>query len=113
MLNEFSGQCHLNAVNKGFYEKVENIINKLENNQDKEVLENLFKCQQLLLIITELTEATEELRCNNINKFNVEIADTFLRLFDLVGYLNIDIEKEIKEKILINKKRPKLHNKEF
>jgi len=45
--------------------------------------------------------------------FEDEIADVFIRLGDLVGYLNIDIEKHIKMKMQYNATRPKLHGKEF
>jgi len=47
------------------------------------------------------------------NTFEDEIADTFIRLADLCGYLKIDIEKHIKAKIKYNKTRPKKHGKEF
>jgi len=45
--------------------------------------------------------------------FEDEIADVFIRLFDLCGYLKIDIEKHIKAKMQYNKTRPKKHGKEF
>lgn len=42
-----------------------------------------------------------------------EIADTFIRLLDHVGYLGIDIEKHIKLKLKYNSLRPKKHGKEY
>jgi NTP pyrophosphatase (non-canonical NTP hydrolase) len=47
------------------------------------------------------------------NCFETEIADTFIRLADLCGGLNIDIEKFIEMKMEYNKGREKLHGKRY
>ena len=94
-LNEYSKICHKIAVEKGFW-KASDII-----------------AVKLMLINSELCEALEADRKNDKENFKEEIADTFIRLFDLCGYLNIDIEKEINGKMIINKGRPKLHGKRY
>lgn len=45
--------------------------------------------------------------------FEDEIADTIIRLLDLCGYLDIDIESHIKTKLEYNKTRPYKHGKAF
>lgn len=45
--------------------------------------------------------------------FEDEIADTFLRLMDLCGALNIDIEKHIRLKAEYNLSRPPKHGKAY
>lgn len=45
--------------------------------------------------------------------FQDEIADSFIRLFDLVGGLQIDIEKHIKYKLEYNAKREFKHGKRY
>lgn len=51
---------------------------------------------------------------NNIkDTFEDEIADTFLRLMDLCGEYDIDIEKHIKLKAAYNETRPLKHGKEY
>lgn len=79
----------------------------------------------LMLVVTEISEAVESLREKRfaeLNKnvgfigkdtFEDEIADTFIRLADICGYLKIDIEKHILAKIKYNSTRPKKHGKEF
>lgn len=89
----------------------------------------------LMLIVSELGECQEALRHNYFsipishmdisqienkyfekyikNSVEDELADTFIRLFDLCGYLNINIEKHIEAKIRYNESRPKKHNKMF
>jgi NTP pyrophosphatase (non-canonical NTP hydrolase) len=64
-----------------------------------------------MLIVTELAEAMEAHRKQDDANFKEELADTFIRLLDLCGGLNIDIEKEIYEKSMRNKKRPYKHGK--
>ena len=45
--------------------------------------------------------------------FEDEIADAMIRLFDLCGYLNIDIENHIKLKLQYNKNRTHKHGKNY
>lgn len=47
------------------------------------------------------------------NSFEDEIADTFIRLGDLCGKMNIDIEYFIKLKMDYNKNRPYKHGKGY
>ena len=67
-----------------------------------------------MLVVTELSEAAEVYREHKANwkeKFEEEIADTFIRLAHLCGDLEIDIEKAILRKMKINEKRPYKHGK--
>lgn len=47
------------------------------------------------------------------DSFEDEIADAFLRLMDLCGAMNIDIEKHIRMKAEYNKLRPTKHGKAY
>ena len=86
--------------------------------------------EKLMLIVTEVSEAAEayrhlDLECDTafytINKipnespalenFKEELADTFIRLADLAGSLNIDLQQAVIDKMIINKKRPYKHGK--
>ena len=92
-LNELAKMCHTIAVEKGFWEKERNIG------------------EALMLIVTELAEAMEAHRHQDKENFKEELADTFIRLLDLCGGLNIDIENEITRKSEKNKSRPYKHGK--
>jgi len=118
-INNLVKDAHEAAVDKGFYKADRNIG------------------ELLMLVVSELGEALEAHRCgrmcgddiqlfyhafntdnkdyeNNIRgTFEEEIADTFIRLADLCGYLNIDIEKHIKAKMAYNKTRPEKHGKDY
>jgi NTP pyrophosphatase (non-canonical NTP hydrolase) len=85
--------CHRIAKEKGFWDGKRNTG------------------EMLMLIVTELSEAMEAYRSKNREGFNEEIADTFIRLFDLCGGLKIDIMREIEKKTIKNRKRPYKHGK--
>lgn len=92
-IKQLSKLCHRIAKQKGFWDRKRNVG------------------EMLMLIVTELAEAMEAYRIGDKENFNEEIADAFIRLFDLSGGLKIDIEKEIKKKTKKNKNRPYKHGK--
>ena len=85
--------CHSIAKSKGFWDEKRNIG------------------EALMLIVTELAEGMEAYRKQDEANFREEMADTFIRLFDLCGGLGIDIEAEIMKKCEKNKLRPYKHGK--
>jgi NTP pyrophosphatase (non-canonical NTP hydrolase) len=92
-LREWSKLCHDIAVEKGFWDEKRNMG------------------EALMLVVTELAEAMESYRLQDNANFKEELADTFIRLFDLCGGLDIDITEEIIKKTEKNKKRPYKHGK--
>ncbi|MFZ5800013.1 MAG: MazG nucleotide pyrophosphohydrolase domain-containing protein [Candidatus Omnitrophota bacterium] len=92
-LKAYCRLCHRLAREKGFWDKKRNVG------------------EMLMLIVTELAEGMEAFRQRDNENFKEEIADTFIRLFDLCGGLKIDIEKEILSKMRKNHKRPYMHGK--
>ncbi len=77
-----------------------------------------FKCswkivpEKLMLVVTELSEAMEAYRHGDMENFNEEIADTFIRLLDMCGRLHIPLQEAVMKKMLKNFERPKKHGKE-
>ena len=63
----------------------------------------------LALIHTEVSETLQEYRKGN--HVGEELADIIIRIFHLSETLEIDIEKEIREKMEKNKKRSYKHGK--
>ena len=66
----------------------------------------------LMLIVTELSEAFEGYRKDQMDKhlpnrlaLEVELADAFIRLFDFAGKHGLDIEGAYQEKRLYNARR--------
>jgi NTP pyrophosphatase (non-canonical NTP hydrolase) len=92
-LGDWSKLCHSIAVEKGFWDEKRNMG------------------EALMLIVTEVAEAMESYRLQDEANFREELADTFIRLFDLCGGLEINITDEIIKKTEKNKKRPYKHGK--
>jgi len=64
---------------------------------------------KLLLIHSEISECVEAFRNDDFDNFKEEIADILIRLFDLISGLEINIEKEILDKLDILKTRKFKH----
>lgn len=116
-LNSLSAMIHKDNVERGFYDDVRQMGTLL------------------MLVVSELAEALEaDRKGKHVNirhisekdylnpdkfketikdTFEDEIADTFIRLFDLVGYLGIDIVAHIKAKLNYNRGRGYKHGKKY
>ena len=113
-LTDYVTECHQNAVDHGFYERETVILWKIANGmtlsyEDEKAIKMAFICQKLLLNVSEIAEAMEALRNNDWHEFREEIADQFIRGFDLCGSLGIDLQSEVDRKMAVNEARPKMH----
>lgn len=106
-ITELCKKSHEMSVSKGWYDSGDRNIGEL-----------------LMLTVSELSEALEELRSGHTPKevyvkdgkpegFSIEIADAFIRLGDMCAYLDIDIEKYIMQKMEFNATRPNKHGRKF
>ena len=112
-INGLVKQAHENAVNKGFWDTYNRVIDELWSKDYVEDIRTAYINQFLILTIGEISESVEGLRKGDADNFKEELADVYIRLSDLVGGLEIDIETEIKKKMDKNKTREKMHGKLF
>lgn len=131
---------HDDNCNRGFYDDIHEMAETTEDPDIYDKIESMFINQQILLTITELSEAVEYMRKHGVDltldpftelkllegeekakvfkekfkdTFQDEIADTFIRLLDLVGYLDIRIDDWMKAKLEYNRQRPYKHGKKY
>ena len=88
---DIAKKVHKNAVEHGWWDK-ERLVPEL-----------------LCLIHSEVSEALEAYRNSNIEGMAEELADIVIRVFDMAEGMGIDIQTEIIEKHMINKKRTYRH----
>ena len=127
-LNESATELHAAAVKKGFWDEQREtgtllmlIVSELaeapeadrkNHHADLVVFEN---CQNA----DDIFESDKPLYIEGCfrdqikDTFEDEIADTFIRLFDLVGHLGIDIDKHIELKMEYNQTRAYKHGKAY
>ena len=65
----------------------------------------------LLRIHSEVSEAAEAARDNDMRHVAEELADTFIRLANLAEVLGIDLDAEVQRKMQANTSRPPLHGR--
>lgn len=127
-LNELSKQIYEGNKLRGFDVSKENIgqtlmliVSELSealeaDRKDKfanlQVFENCMKADDIREEDRECYLISEFQR-NIKDSFEDEIADTFIRLFDLCGALDIDIEKHIELKMKYNQSREYKHGKKY
>jgi NTP pyrophosphatase (non-canonical NTP hydrolase) len=104
-INLLVRDLHQTAIEKGFWDKSQNVGEKL------------------MLVNTELSEFLESYRkdylspdehCPDFSNQTIELADAVIRILDLAGWLNIhNLGDAIFAKWQYNKSRPYLHGKKF
>lgn len=70
------------------------------------------KAVKLLLIISEVCEAFEDIR-KDIGDHDEEIADTLIRVLEYSANEGVDIDAEVNRKMEKNRGRPYKHGKKF
>lgn len=126
-MTELSKKIHADNVKQGFYDDTKDI---------PPYLNDYFIFKQLMLIVTEIGEAAEALRKDGIDnslelpikdctekyfifetnykdKFQDELGDSIIRILDLCGYLDIDIDEWVNAKLEYNRTRAYKHGKKY
>jgi len=100
-LNELSKAAYAQSCWNGFY----------DDNIPVDVNQILVK---LLLINGEVSEAVEALRKDQgSDRLHEELADVMIRLLDLAGFVNMDVDSHVTKKMEYNKLRKYKHGREF
>ena len=133
-IKELVMKAHSAAIERGFYNRHPNVGEKLmlvvsELGEALEAHRNGRASGGMEDYLSEYTESYKtsffeglgrrEVRATEFFEWYVkdtiedELADTFIRLADLCGYLNVDIESFISAKMAYNKRRDYKHKKAY
>ena len=117
-LNEITHAAHSNSVDKGFWDDQKLAFNTTR--LDRERVQRTIP-EKLALIHSEVSEALEDYRdgamVTTVEEkgkpvgFPSELADIVIRVCDLAGALEIDLDAEIARKMRHNAGRPRKHGK--
>ncbi len=126
---QLQNACHSNAVDKGFWEEDQAVVEVLKSAPRVDAATLAAKAQEnitstkLMLIVSESAEALEGLRQGNPpsdklhewghTQLEEELADIVVRVLDLSGFLGFNLIKAILRKMAVNAKRPYKHGKKF
>lgn len=99
-LRDIAQQAHVTAQRHGFWNQYANYYPLID-----------IALIKLALIASEIGEAVEAARDGAWEDFAEELADICIRVFDLAGALNIDIQTEIISKMAYNEGRSHMHGK--
>jgi hypothetical protein len=118
-IDALASDCLVNAVNHGFYEEYNKMQIKLSDDPELwKFFERIWLSNRLMLIVSELAEALEAVRHNNMGidpssgGFGEELADTQIRLADLAEHtLNSSFSCAVRNKMNYNASRPYKHGR--
>jgi len=121
-ISDWQKVCYIASFNSGWWDEALDIKYLLSLSSANRGMLDFFNktlvASKLDLIHSELSEALEGYRKDlydthlpNRLMIEVELADACIRIFDLAGYLKLDLEGAIIEKFEYNKNRPD-HKKE-
>lgn len=123
MLTKIAKEINEDVRKKGFWNSMHKAIAIAEEDSGTSTkdIKDAFIAQKLALVHTEVSEAVEALRKNEYeangyglyekDSFADELADSIIRILDLCGELNIDIQKQIEWKLEKNRQREFMHGK--
>lgn len=117
-ISELVRESHRVAKENGFWDDWATVLDMYDNVEDDDIIfpkamELNAINSRLALISSEVGEATEAIRHEDYDNLAEELADIVIRVADLCGGLDIDLENEIKQKMYENQRRPYKHGKRF
>ncbi len=115
-INDIVTEAHANAVDKGFYEDIAVEMGYLRGQDQQQLCEaakRYFVMAQLALVGTEVSETVQAIRKRGVHHSDVaeELADVIIRVCDLAGFLEINLGREVHQKMRINAQRPRKHGR--
>lgn len=117
-INELVTDVYNNAEERGFYEDINRVLNRLDAPEDRKFVQQIWLSHRLMLIVSELAEGLEAVRDDNYatepksRGLGEELGDAAIRLADLINHTYPGKAEEIiQSKALYNRSRPYKHGR--
>ena len=116
-ISEMVADSHENAKGHGFYDDFFLMDSAAWTEGDDypkdihRIVERTFVLAQLSKIMTEAGEAVQAIQKGKDAEVAEELADVVIRVADLAGFMQIDLENAIVRKMETNRARPYKHGK--
>lgn len=104
-------EAHENASAHGFHDAHRRIILACDEDMCGEDAERAVNLEMLAKIASEVGEAVSAIQHGDDALMHEELADICIRVFDMAGWLGIDLGSHIIGKMQKNRQRPFLHGK--
>ena len=111
-MNGLCQEAYKNAFDHGFYDNSKTTEQALISmGLELEAHSTQMKLAKLALIGSEVGEAVRAVQHGDSAALAEELADICIRVFDMCGWLGVELGNEIIRKMEINRARPYMHGK--
>ena len=98
--------AHKNAVDHGFYDDFQTMIG------GRDIIRRTFTLAQLAKVAGEVGEVVDAIqRGLDDDAVAEELADIVIRVADLAGFIDVDLNDAVRKKMTVNRDRPYKHGK--
>lgn len=113
-LDDIARDIHAFNRSKGFYDREYlTVIDSILGDVEARIPNPSLPSEKLMLIVTEVSEAQSELRDEDRNAEEEEIADILIRTLDYAAWRGFSMDSALWAKIGKNRDRPHLHGRSF
>lgn len=111
-INGLCREAYRNAFEHGFYDNSKTTVQALISmGLELEAHSTQMNLSKLALIGSEVGEAVRAVQHGDNAGLAEELADICIRVFDMCGWLHIELGNEIIRKMEVNRARPYMHGK--
>lgn len=113
-LDSLASTIHTTAVGKGFWSHDEIVVcDPLLGDVEARIKNPSIDAEKIALMHSELSEALEALRDEDMEHVEEELADTIIRILDYAEARQLSMDRAIRDKMRTNDLRPHMHGRKM
>ncbi len=112
--DQLAERVHANAKAKGFWDHRERVVrDPVLGDVEGRVTNPSIIPEKLALVHSEVSEALEALRDDDMVHFEEELADVLIRVLDIAAFCGLSMDAAVEAKVELNSARPRLHGRSW